>query len=446
MYSKRYKIAFICSVYNMDYKEIIINWKEFKIPNVFSRNHNIDLETDFIITISGPRRAGKTYICFQIMKELIEKGVPKENLLYINFEDNKLIGADANDLDKILDAYKEIYTISKTHHIYLFLDEIQNVKNWDAWVRKINDMNKNIKLILTGSSSKLLSKEISTSLRGRVLNKEIYPLSFKEIVQWKGIKYNLKTISHSEDKIGIKKLFNNFLKSGGYPAITYQEINKEEVLQSYYDSMILKDIVERHKIEDVKKIKMLSNLLLESVSRDMSYNRLANKLKSIGINMSKNTIIEYISYFEDAYIFFQNIKYEYSQGKQLGSIKKVYFIDNGMLNTVSFKFSKDSGKLLENIIFLELKRRKKSIFYNKDNYECDFIIRDKDKITEAIQVTESISIENEQRELNGLIEALDKFELKEGTIISLDEERILEVKGKKVKIIPAWKWLLEEEN
>ena len=162
--------------------------------------------------------------------------------------------------------------------------------------------------------------------------------------------------------------------------------------------------------------------------------------------MSKNTIIEYISYFEDAYIFFQNIKYEYSQGKQLGSIKKVYFIDNGMLNTVSFKFSKDSGKLLENIIFLELKRRKKSIFYNKDNYECDFIIRDKDKITEAIQVTESISIENEQRELNGLIEALDKFELKEGTIISLDEERILEVKGKKVKIIPAWKWLLEEEN
>src|SRR3989344_6761471 len=120
MYSKRYKIAFICSVYNMDYKEIIINWKEFKIPNVFSRNHNIDLETDFIITISGPRRAGKTYICFQIMKELIEKGVPKENLLYINFEDNKLIGADANDLDKILDAYKEIYTISKTHHIYLF--------------------------------------------------------------------------------------------------------------------------------------------------------------------------------------------------------------------------------------------------------------------------------------------------------------------------------------
>ena len=132
--------------------------------------------------------------------------------------------------------------------------------------------------------------------------------------------------------------------------------------------MIFKDLVERHKIEDVKKIRILANLLMESVSKDISYNNLANKLKSMGMNTSKNTIIEYISYFEDAYLFFQNLKYEYSLGKQLGSIKKVYFIDNGMLNAISFKFSEDRGKLLENIVFLELRRKGKNVFYNRDNH------------------------------------------------------------------------------
>jgi len=428
----------------MNHKEIITNWKEFKIPALFSRNHNIDLESDFIITISGPRRAGKTFICFQIIAELIQKGTPKENILYINFEDNKLIGADSDDLEKLLEAYFELYNVDKDKKIYLFLDEIQAVKNWDSWVRKIHDINKKIKLVLTGSSSKLLSKEISTVLRGRVLNKEIFPLSFKEIVLWRGLKYDLKTVAYSENRIEIKKLFNNFIREGGYPAVTYQKVNKEEVLQNYYESMIFKDIVERYKVEDVKKLKMLANLLLESTSKDISYSKLANKLKSIGMNTSKNTIIEFLSYFEDAYLFFQNIKYEYSQGKQLGSIKKVYFIDNGMLNTVSFKFSKDIGKLLENLVFLELRRRNKNIFYNRDNYECDFIIQDKEKVVQAIQVTETLNSENEKREVGGVLEAMKKFKLKEGFIITLDEERDIEVEGKKIKVAPVWKWLLKE--
>ncbi len=188
---------------------------------------------------------------------------------------------------------------------------------------------------------------------------------------------------------------------------------------------------------------MLANLLLESTSRNISYNKLANKLKSIGMNTSKNTIIEFLSYFEDAYLFFQNIKYEYSQGKQLGSIKKVYFIDNGMLNSVSFKFSKDMGKLLENLIFLELRRRNKKIFYNRDNYECDFIIQEKEKIVQAIQVTENINPENEKREVEGVLEAMNKFGLKEGFIITLDEERDIDIKEKKIYILPVWKWLLE---
>lgn len=444
MYCGKYKIEIICSIEKMNHKEVIANWKEFKIPALFSRNHNVNLDSDFIITISGPRRAGKTFVCFQIIEELIEKGIPRENILYINFEDNKLIGADSNDLERLLETYFELYNINKDKKIYLFLDEIQTVKNWDSWTRKIYDINKKIKLVLTGSSSKLLSKEISTALRGRVLNKEIFPLSFKEIVLWKGLKYDLKTISYSENKIEIKKLFNNFIKEGGYPAVTYQKVNRDEVLQSYYESMIFKDIVERYKIEDVKKIKMLANFLLESTSKDISYNKLANKLNSIGMNTSKNTIIEFLSYFEDAYLFFQNLKYEYSIGKQLGSIKKVYFIDNGLLNSISFKFSEDRGRLLENAIFIELRRKNKKIFYNRDNYECDFIIQEKDKIVQAIQVTETLNSENEKREIEGITEAMEKFKLKEGFIITLEEEREINIENKKIYVLPVWKWFLIE--
>lgn len=426
----------------MDYKQAVIFWKEFEIPEVLQRNIEIDLNSDFIITITGPRRAGKTYFCFQIIKDILQKRVSKENIFYINFEDNKLLGAEAEDLEKLLETFFELYQTNKNQKIYLFLDEIQAVKNWDSWVRKIYDTRKDIKLILTGSSSKLLSKEISTKLRGRVINKEIFPLSFKEILLWKKIKYNLKTVSYSKDKIKIKKEFSSFVLNGGYPAIIIQNVQKENILQNYYESMIFKDIIERYKIEDIKKLKALANLLFESVSKEISYNKIANKLKSIGLNISKNTIIEYISYFEDAYFFFQNLKYEYSLTKQLGSIKKIYCIDNGLLNSVSFKFSEDFGKLMENLVYIELKRRGKQVYYHRTNYECDFLVINKSKVCSAIQITKKLDEDNEKREVSGLLEAMKAYNLNEGLLLTEDQEDKKSIGNKKIIILPIWKWLL----
>jgi predicted AAA+ superfamily ATPase len=426
----------------MDYKQIITFWKDFNVPEALEREIKIEVNTDFIITITGPRRAGKTYFCFQLINQLIEKEMSNENIFYINFEDNKLLGAESKDLDKLLETFFELSQINKKQKIYLFFDEIQTVKNWDSWVRIINDTRKDIQIILTGSSSKLLSKEISTKLRGRHLNYEIFPLSFKEILNWKNIKYNLETISYSKDKTEVKKLFSLFVLNGGYPAIISQNLKKEDILQSYYDSMIFKDITERYKIEDVNKLKALANLLFESVSKEMSYNKLANKLNSIGFKISKNTVIEYLSYFEDAYLFFQNLKYEYSLAKQLGSIKKIYCIDNGLLNTVSFKFSDDFGKLLENLVFIELRRRNEQIYYFRKNYECDFLIVQKNKVSSAIQVTKKLNDENEKREINGLLEAMDEHKLKEGILLTEEQEEEKIIEGKKIKIIPVWKWLL----
>ncbi len=425
----------------MDYQQIIVQWKEFDVPETLPRDKNIDLNSDFIITITGPRRAGKTFFCFQLINQLKVK-ISKENILYLNFEDEKLLGIEAKDLDKLMEAFYELSTAEKNQNIYLFLDEIQNVKNWDNWVRRIYDTQKKIKLILTGSSSKLLSREISTGLRGRSINVEIFPLSFKELLTWDKIPYNIKTISRSKEKIGVKKRFHKFLADGSYPAIIKDNNLKENILQTYYESMIFRDVIERNDIKEIKKLRVLANLLFESATKEISYNNLMNKLKSLGFNISKNTVINYISYFEDAYLFFQNLKYEYSITKQLGAVKKVYCIDNGLLNAVSFKFSKDAGKLLENLVFIELKRRGNEIYYFRKNNECDFLIKKKNKIIEAMQVTKKLDEENSKREINGLLEAMKEHSLKEGLILTEDEEQEKAIGGKKIKIIPVWKWLL----
>jgi uncharacterized protein len=428
----------------MEYKKLIINWKEFEIPELLQRLYDADIDADFITTVSGPRRAGKTYFCFQLMKKLIAKGISKENILYINFEDNRLLGANADDLDKLLESFLELSEINKKQKLYLFLDEIQSVKGWDAWARRIYDTKKDIRLILTGSSSKMLSREISTQLRGRVINHEIMPLSFKEILAWGKIEYNLKTIVHSKDRIEVKKAFSKYLQNGGYPAIfVNKDLPKEAILQGYYNSMIFKDIIERYKIEDVKKLKSLAQLLFQSVSSEISYSKLAEKLKAIGFSTSKNTVIEYLSYFEDSYLFFQNIKYEYSVAKQLGSIKKLYCIDNGILNSVSFKFSDDIGKLLENLVYIELRRRNESAYFYREKSECDFLIVRKNKVSAAIQVVQKLSKDNEEREIKGLLSVLNEHKLDEGLILTEDQEEKMAIDGKKIMIKPVWQWLLE---
>ena len=427
----------------MDYEKIIRNWKEFNVPKTIPRKIELKINSDFITTITGPRRVGKTFLCFQKIHELIKKGISKENILYI--KDDKLINDNSNDLEKLFETYLENSKINKKQNIFLFLDEIQVVTNWDAWIRKIYDVKENVRLILTGSSSKLLSREISTNLRGRVYNIEVLPLSFNEYLYWKNQKLDIKSILQGgKDSLISKKYFKEYLFKGGYPAIFKNPELKDEVLQNYYDSMIFKDIIERYKIMNVKKLQILAKLIFESTSKEISYTRLSNKLKSIGFSIGKSTIINYISYFEEAYLFFQVFKYEYSLSKQLGSIKKVYCIDNGLLNSISFKFSDDFGKLMENLIFLELYRRKNKIFYNRDKFECDFLIQDKNKIVNAIQVCYNLNEENKNREINGLLEAMEKFKLKEGLILTYDNEDKIVIDKKQIIIKPVWKWLLEK--
>jgi len=427
----------------MDHKKIVQQWREFEIPETLHRDVNISFDPNFMITISGPRRAGKTYLCFQMMRELFAKGVPEENVLYLNFEDERALGAEAKDLEKLLETFYELSEPDETHEIYLFLDEIQNIRDWDVWARKTHDLRKNVRMVLTGSSSKLLSREISTKLRGRVLNVTLLPLSFREYLEWNNINYDIKTALFSKSKIQVKRAFSKYLKEGGYPVLHVSELPDDKILQEYYQSMMFRDIVERHNVIEIKKLRILADLLFKSVAKELSYNKLANKLNSLGYSVSKNTIIDYISHFEEAYLFFQNIKYEYSVAKQLGSIKKLYCIDNGLLNAVSFRFSDDCGSLLENLVFIELKRRGKEIYYFRKDAECDFLISEKGRVSEAIQVTEELSDENEKRELKGLLSAMGEHDISKGMLlVNEDHEEKRDIQGKKIAIMPVWKWLL----
>lgn len=429
----------------MDYKRIIIQWMEFDIPESLPRNYQIHTDSGFIISIIGPRRAGKTFLCYNLMYQLRNAGVSRENMLYINFEDEKLTGASANDLTRLLETYFEITGLSSENSVYLFLDEIQNVENWDKWVRRIHETEKKIKIFLTGSSAKLLSKELSTHLRGRTISVEVFPLSFDEIVQWQKLNFEYSTISHSKKRFAIKKMFDKYLTDGGFPALFFEDAHlKESILQEYFNSMIFRDVIERYRVNSIRKLKMLSHFVFESVAKDISYSRLANKMSSSGLAIGKHTVIEYISYLEDAYLFFQHLKFEYSLTKQLGAIKKVYCIDNGLLNAVSFKFVNDTGKLLENLVYLELRRKNKNIFYHRKNYECDFLIQKKNTITQAFQVTNELNSDNEKREIRGLTEALDSYKLNEGIILTTGQETELKINNKTIKVLPVWKWLLDK--
>ncbi|MBU3923498.1 MAG: ATP-binding protein [Nanoarchaeota archaeon] len=428
----------------MDYKKVAVFWKEFEIPVLKEREIKIKLDHDFITTVTGPRRSGKTYSCFQKMNELRVSGIDKENIFYINFEDDKLLGMNSDGLNVLFEEMRGLSNMNINQKIYYFLDEIQNVSDWDAWVRTVFDTDKNVKIIVTGSSSKLLSKEISTKLRGRIYNIEVLPLSFNEYLDWSGVSYNLKRVIARGKEYGkIKNVFDEYLFEGGYPAIFFNKEMKSEVLQSYLDSMILKDVVERYNLRDVKKIEILLKLLFDGITKDLSYNNLMNRMKSMGFDIGKETIMNYISYFEEAYLFFQVLKYEYSMSRQLGSIKKIYAIDNGLLNAVSFNFSKNYGKLLENLVFLYLYRRGK-IYYNRDKFECDFLVKEKDRVVSAIQCCYDLNVDNRDREISGLIEAMDKFGLKEGLILTYDSSEVILEKGKKVVVKPVFIWMLEE--
>jgi len=379
-----------------------------------------------IIDLVGVRRAGKSSILALIMKRL---NLKNEEMLYINFEEPLFVN------DYTIHLIEKIWNTYRTHinpdkKPFLFFDEIQLIPMWEKWMRKIRDQELAY-VFITGSSSDLLSKEYGTSLTGRHFSFSVYPLSFKEFLLFNHVKTAKNRFSLYDNKLKIINLFYKYLTTGGFPEIVLK--NDPQLLKNYFDDILYKDIIERHKIRDVISLKKLAVFCLTNMGNRVTYNSLRKYF-----SLSLDTVREYLSYFEESFFIFQVPIYSYSLKLQEISQKKIYCIDNGLRNEISFKFSKDEGRLAENLVFVDLKRKGNEIYYWKNRGEVDFIVKNKDQSLTAINV--SYADEIDEREVNSLLEFKKKFRnVKELIILTKDVSK----KENRVKFIPLWSWLLE---
>ncbi|MDX2345377.1 MAG: ATP-binding protein [Legionella sp.] len=346
-------------------------------------------KVDNIIKVAvGMRRSGKTYLLYQTIAELLERGVERERILLINFEDDRLLPMTAKEMGKLIDLFYTLYPQNHNRRCYLFLDEVQNVPEWQLVVRRYLD-SKNVDLYLTGSSAKLLSKEIATSLRGRSLSIEVWPYSFNEFLQAHHISKPTQAFGQKTFDMMRQHLLHYFTK-GGFPAVQHLP-NKEwrETLQGYVDTVILRDIIERYGVSNIALLKYLTSFLIKNAATCFSVNKFYNDVKSQGYKVGKETIHTYLAYLEDAYLVFTVPFYSESERTKQNRPKKIYVVDNGLVNANALGTNDLYNKFLENQIYLDLRRQGKDVYFyhTADGYEIDFVSVDKDGSRELLQIT-----------------------------------------------------------
>jgi predicted AAA+ superfamily ATPase len=418
-------------------KQIIRDFHVSDIFDVMPRDLQPPIDTKKIITLIGVRRCGKTSILYNMINQL-SKSIDKTKVLFLNFEDERL-ELHSDELDFILQSYMELYPNHNLDECYFFFDEIQNIPNWEKFIRRVYDtISKNI--FITGSNSKLLSSEIATSLRGRTLSFEVFPLSLKEYLSFKNIDvdlYSSKSLAH------IKHAQKEYLQNGAFPETLFlDEKYANQTLQEYFSVLLYKDLAERYNITNTIALKFFLKRIIASTTKQISINKIYNELKSSGIKIGKNMLYDFLEYVQNIYLALILQKYDTSLvNKELGE-KKVYSIDIGLNNAIEFKFSDNIGKSLENAVFLELKRNNAEIYYYRSHKsECDFVVSQNGKITHAMQVTYDMSEhETKQREIKGLAEACRNFNLTHGNIITFDSEDEIVQDGITIQIVPFYKW------
>jgi len=432
-------------------KTILAEWKGKNMPVVIPRGTNLqdylNMKVNKIIVLNGFRRVGKTYILYGLANELL-KSNSREEVVHINFEDER-IPLKTEFLSSLLPTAEEIFDKKIK---YLFLDELHNLPNWSKWLRRTYD-NQDMKIFVSGSSSKMSEEEIPTELRGRFLEIKIFPLSFKEFLNFKKLSFDFKMLDYSEkERPLILKALKEYLTYGGLPEIVLIDENKKfELAQSYYSTVIKRDIVERYNIKNEESLKALLKLLLDS--KEYSISKSYNNLKSLGYGIGKSTLQKYLSYIENSYFTFSLPIFSYKIKDQMQYPKKIYFIDNAFINSISTKFSNNFGRLYENTVAVELKRRKKECYYwkNMEKEEVDFVVKNDAKIDQLIQVCYDITdSDTKKREIRALLKASKDLKCKNLLVIGKDYfgEEDLEWFGikRKIKFIPLWKWLLGDKN
>ncbi len=401
---------------------------------------NLITKTNQIICIAGIRRSGKSTIIRQIAKQLI--GQQNADTLIVNFEDERFRQRDLDLLIDIYNTYREKVKPKSTP--FIFLDEIQNIPEWERFARGVHERGE-AKIIVSGSSSKLLSAELATLLTGRHIMFFVQPLSFKEFLTFNemSVENEIEILAH---RIEIKQLLDEFREYGGFPEVV-QSSDKQRILLSYFETLIVKDVIERFNIREREKIRTIAKFYLTNISSPISFNKISGFL-----NIPLTTVERFSDHLETANVVFFLKKFSFSFKEQEKAQRKIYSADVGMSNAIGFRFSENLGKIMENIVAVELKKRQSfnpqiEIYYWKDyqQREVDFVVKEGLDVVQLIQVCHDVTnLETKEREVRSLVRAMKEFKLTKGLIITDDFEGEEEMKGFKIEYVPMWKWLLLE--
>ncbi|MCP5046278.1 MAG: ATP-binding protein [bacterium] len=416
-------------------KRIIIENREFirNIPGQFVQRDCLRLPGTArkVVILYGVRRSGKTYLLYHLMRD------NSDHSLYIDFEDERLEGFSLEDFETLREAFYELFPALIQKKVYFLFDEIQLIDGWEKFCRRLVEKSR-VEVVAAGSSSHIYPENISTTLRGRAWSIEVFPFSFKEFVNYHGIVPDEPLFS-SDLRFRLLDYFSRYVKWGGFPEVTaaQSEFEKKKIVNEYLDAIFFKDLVERYDISNLTLLKSLKNKIFSTFSTKFSLTAFYNKLKG-GFPFSKDLLFKYYQHLLDSKTVFETRKYSDSEYKKVRNPPKVYIIDQVLSHKVSHD---DSARVLENIVYIELLRRHYRPHYFAGANECDFMAVN-DDFTRIIQVTYTMEPGNRERELNGIVEAARAARLKEGYILTYNEEDELLIEGINIKIIPTWKWLL----
>lgn len=425
-------------------KEIILDFQENDPFTGVPRRLRIKTVPRKATVCIGVRRSGKSTYLFQLMRDLREHGVARQNILYLNFFDDRLHALGQGGLGVILEAYYALYPEKKdTEKIYCFFDEIQAVPGWEPFVDRLL-RTEICDVYITGSSARMLSKEVATQMRGRALSWEIFPFSFQEFLDFKGIEsagpYSTKK------RMVVQKGFDEYWESGGFPEVAGLERHlRVKIHQEYFNAILFRDLIERHDVSHPKAVSDLAHWLMDHTASLYSVNSLTGYLKSLGHKAPKTTVGEYVEWFEDAYFLFTVRLFDASLARANVNPKKIYCIDHALATSVASGILVNSGHRLENLIFAALRREYSEIYYYKTGTgrEVDFLAQKRDRSRKLLQVCETLADpRTRNRELAALDEAMTELNLAQGTIVTRNEEETIRLKDHLVEVVPAWRFLL----
>jgi len=426
-------------------KSILLDFQEVRLETGVPRRLHIETVSGKATVCIGVRRSGKSTYMFQIMERLLASGVTRENILYLNFFDDRLHNLRRDGFGNITEAYYALYPEKKNKEmVHCFFDELQDLADWETFIDRLM-RTENCTVYLTGSSAKMLSREIATQMRGRALSWEIFPFSFREYLDWKGTEWigNLST----RKRLLVQKAFDEYWETGGFPEVV--GLNRRlriKTHQEYLQAILFRDLVERHDVSHPKAITDLAYRLLDNIASLYSVNSLTGYLKSLGHKAPKSAVADYLEWFEDAYFLFTVRIFDASLARSNTNPKKIYCVDHALISSVASGILINAGHLLENLVFIALRRLYPDIYYykTKTGKEVDFIVPLHGGARVLIQVCESLKEpQTRKRETAALTEAMAELGLKTGKIVTRNDSEQIENGGGIIEVVPIWRFLLD---